>query len=56
MQDRGQVIGHMMDVQRDLVIRTTGNPATQFRTIFYNELSDLLAQGYIHPPDDPALI
>jgi hypothetical protein len=56
MQDRGEVIGHMMDVQRDLVIRTTGNPATQFRTIFYNELSDLLAQGYIHPPDDPALI
>ena len=56
MKDRGDVIGRMMRAQRDLVIRATGNPHAQFRTIFYNELSDLLADGDLHPPEDPSLI
>ena len=56
MKDRGEVISRMMQTQRDIVVSATGNPGVQFRTIFYNELSDLLAQGYIHPPQDPSLI
>ena len=56
MKDRGEVIGRMMRTQRDLVIRATGNPHVQLRAIFYNELSDLLASGDLHPPEDPSLI
>lgn len=56
MKERGEVVSRMLKKQRDLVIEITGNPNAQFRTIFYDELSDLLADGYIHPPDDPTLI
>ncbi len=56
MKDRGEVISQMMERQRKIVIDVTGDTATQFRTIFYDELSDLLAQGYIHPPADPGFI
>ncbi|MGV8093889.1 MAG: glycosyl hydrolase 115 family protein [Mangrovibacterium sp.] len=56
LEERGEVISRMLKKQRDLVIEITGNPDAQFRTIFYDELSDLLADGYIHPPDDPTLI
>ncbi len=56
MKDRGEVISQMMERQRKIVIDITGNPNTQFRTIFYDELSDLLAQGYIHPPADQSFI
>lgn len=56
MQERGKVISRMLKKQRDLVIEITGNPDAQFRIIFYDELSDLLAAGYLHPPDDPDLI
>lgn len=56
MKQRGEVISQMMERQQKIVIDATGNPYIQFRTIFYDELSDLLAQGYIHPPTDSSLI
>ena len=56
MADRGAVIGRMMRKQRDLVLAATDKPDVQFRTIFYDELSDLLAAGDLHPPEDPSLI
>jgi len=52
MKERGEVISRMLAKQRQIVIDVTGNPNTQCRTIFYDELSDLLAKGYIHPPAD----
>lgn len=56
MKKRGAVISRMLKKQRELVMEITGNPDAQFRTIFYDELSDLLAAGYLHPPEDPDLI
>ncbi|GEP96596.1 glycosyl hydrolase 115 family protein [Chitinophaga cymbidii] len=56
MKERGAVISRMMARQREIVLEVTGDPATQFRTIFYDELSDLLAEGYIHPPADTSFI
>lgn len=56
MKERGEVIDKMMKLQRNLVIEITKNPKAQFRAIFYDELSDLLAQGYIGSPNDPHLI
>jgi len=56
MKERGAVISKMIKKQRDMVIEITGNPNAQFRSIFYNELSDLMADGYIELPNDPNLI
>lgn len=56
MKERGEVISQMIAKQRDIVLSLTKNQDTRFRTIFYDELSDLLAQGYIHPPADTSLI
>lgn len=56
MEARGAVIDNMMQIQKDLVIEITGNPTPQFRTIFYDEMSDLMAEGYLHPVTDPTLI
>ena len=56
MKERGEIISHMLKRQRDLVIEVMGNTPQQFRTIFYDELSDLLAEGYIQPPADDQLI
>lgn len=56
MKERGAVISKMIKKQRDMVIEITGNPNVQFRSIFYNELSDLMADGYIELPNDPNLI
>ncbi|QCR24645.1 glycosyl hydrolase 115 family protein [Pontibacter sp. SGAir0037] len=56
MKERGEVISRMLAKQRQIVMDVTGNPNPQFRTIFYDELSDLLAQGYIQPPADSTFI
>jgi hypothetical protein len=56
MKERGEVISRMTARQRQMVLDITGNPASAFQTFSYNECSDLLSQGYLHPPDDPNLI
>ena len=56
MKERGEIISRMMETQHNLVLAASGDTHPQFRTIFYNELSDLLAEGFIHPPQDPSLI
>jgi hypothetical protein len=56
MKARGEVISRMTALQRKMVLDLTGNANSQFQTFFYNECSDLLAKGYLHPPADPHLI
>lgn len=56
MQERGAVITRMLERQRQIVLSVTHDPHTKFRTIFYDELSDLLAKGYIRPPADSSFI
>jgi len=54
--ERGKVISDMLERQRQIVLSVTKNPDTQFRTIFYDELSDLLARNLIKPPADSTFI
>lgn len=56
MEERGAVINSMMQLQRQIVQEVTGDADPEFRTIFYDELSDLLAKGFIEPPADPRFI
>jgi len=56
MQERGAVISKMLERQREIVLEVTKDPNTPFRTIFYDELSDLLAKNYITPPGDSSFI
>ncbi|WP_285008041.1 glycosyl hydrolase 115 family protein [Pedobacter faecalis] len=56
MQERGAIISKMMERQREIVLEVTKDPKAPFRTIFYDELSDLLAKNYITPPADTGFI
>lgn len=52
MKERGEVISRMLAKQRQIVLEVSGDNNAEFRTIFYDELSDLLAQGFIHAPTE----
>lgn len=49
-RERGAVITHMLQVQLDLIREITHTENPYVRITFYDELSDLLANGYITPP------
>ena len=49
-KERGAVITQMMQIQVDLIKEITGEEDPYVRTTFYDEMSNLLAQGYIQPP------
>lgn len=50
---RARVIEEMMAREVALLKATTGNPAPLMRITLYNENSDFLARGLLHPPADP---
>ncbi len=54
--ERARVIEEMMAREVALLKRVTGNPAPVMRVTLYNENSDFVAQGLLHPPTDPSLI
>lgn len=47
---RAEVINRMLRIQLEMIKERTGNPAPFVRVTFYDELSDLLAKGYLKPP------
>lgn len=49
-KERAEVINRMQNVQLDLIREITKNPEPYVRLTFYDELSDLLAMGYLKPP------
>ena len=49
-EERGEVISRMMQVQVDIIKKVTGEEDPYVRTTFYDEMSNLLAKGYIKPP------
>jgi hypothetical protein len=53
---RAKVIEEMMTREVELLKAATGNPAPVMRITLYNENSDFVAQGLLHPPTDPTLI
>lgn len=49
-EERGEVINKMVGIQYDMIKKATGDPNPFVRMTFYDELSDLLAKGYLVPP------
>jgi hypothetical protein len=49
-KERAEVINKMIRIQLDLIKEITGERNPYVRMTFYDELSDLLAAGYLEPP------
>ena len=49
-KERAEVINRMMHIQLDMIKKATGEREPFVRMTFYDELSDLLAKGYLQPP------
>lgn len=47
---RAEVINRMIRIQLDMIKKATGEEDPFVRMTFYDELSDLLAKGYLKPP------
>lgn len=48
--ERAEIINKMLNIQYNLIKDITKNPNPFVRLTFYDELSDLLAKGYLKPP------
>lgn len=49
-RERAEIINRMLGIQLDMIREKTGNPKPFVRMTFYDELSDLLAKGWLKPP------
>lgn len=49
-KERAEVINRMIRIQLDMIKKATGEEDPFVRMTFYDELSDLLAKGYLQPP------
>lgn len=49
-KERAEVINRMVRIQYDMIKEATGEADPFVRMTFYDELSDLLAKGYLEPP------
>lgn len=47
---RAEVINHMLQTELEMIKRSTGEEHPLVRITFYDELSDMLAKGYLRPP------
>jgi len=56
MPERGAVISRLVARQRQILREETGREHPDTRMVFYDELSDLLAEGWITPPTGPGMI
>lgn len=56
MEERAAIINKMLKRQVELIKEVENDTNIYFRNIFYNEISDLLAMGLLHPPDEENLI
>lgn len=49
-KERGEIITKMVKTQYDMICEATGDDNPFVRMTFYDEISSLLAKGYIQPP------
>lgn len=49
-KERAEVISRMVEIQYEMIREATGEEDPFVRMTFYDELSDLLAKGYLTPP------
>jgi hypothetical protein len=55
-EERAAVINRMLQIQYDLVREMTGEDEPFARITFYDELANLMAKGYLKPPDSRNMI
>ncbi len=55
-QERAEVINDMLQIQYDLIREVTGEEEPYARITFYDELANLMARGYLKPPDSRNMI
>lgn len=55
-KDRAVIINKMLRIQLDMIKEVTGNPNPYVRITFYDEMADLMAKGYLKPPEDENII
>lgn len=55
-KERAEIINRMVRIQYDMIKNATGEDHPFIRMTFYDELSDLLAKGYLCPPEDPNIL
>lgn len=55
-KERAEVINRMVRIQYDMIKKATGEEHPFIRMTFYDELSDLLAKGYLCPPEDSNIL
>lgn len=48
--ERGRIISEMVKIQYDMICKSTGESNPFVRMTFYDEISSLMAKGYIQPP------
>ncbi len=54
--ERAEVINRMLQIQYDLIKEVTGEEAPYARITFYDELANLVAKGYLKPPESENMI
>lgn len=55
-KERGEVINRMLQIQYDLIREMTGEEEPYARITFYDELANLMAGGYLKPPESRNMI
>lgn len=55
-KERGEVINRMLNIQLNLIREISGDQTPYARITFYDEMSDLLALGYLNPPKGENMI
>lgn len=53
---RAKIINRMLQIQLDIIKEVTGNPSPYTRITFYDELANLMAKGYLKPPEGENMI
>jgi hypothetical protein len=54
--ERARIINRMLQIQLDIIKEVTGNPSPYTRITFYDELANLMAKGYLKPPESENMI
>ncbi len=54
--ERAEVINKMLQIQLDIIKDVTGDPNPYTRITFYDELANLMAKGYLKPPEGENMI
>jgi hypothetical protein len=55
-KERAEVINNYLQVQLDIIKEVTENPKPYVRITFYDEIANLMAKGYLKPPEGENMI